>query len=77
MSTHKKFLKNSVTITVDVGGQTAHNVSIPTPQPLQLFKVIQQTLGAMASAHEKKQKFVLGIMPAWKVWIMRHVLRAL
>ena len=67
---------NSITVTARVGGCVVQNFEMPAEAPVPVFQYIQQAIGALRVATEGKQSLVLGVVPKWKAWIIRHVLRA-
>jgi hypothetical protein len=70
-------LADSITVEARVKGQLVQQMDLPCPEPKALFTFIQQSMAAMATAsrdHPKK-RLVLAVIPRWKAWVMRYVLR--
>lgn len=67
---------NSITIVARKGGHVVQHFEMPAGEPVPVFQYIQQAIGALAAATERKQVLVLGVVPKWKGWIIRYILRA-
>ncbi len=71
-------LANSITVEVRVKGQLVNQSDLPHPDPMSAGHFAQQALNAMMQAVQvyPKKRLVMGVMPNWKIWVMRKILRA-
>ena len=72
-------LGNSITLEARKAGAVVQRLDLPAEEPLPVFMFMQQCLGAMAAASQQhpKKRLVMGVVPNWKAWVIRHILRAL
>lgn len=73
-------LASSLTIEARVNGVVVKRMDLPLPDgdPAALFQFVQQAIGATAYAAQNisKKSLILGVLPNWKMWIIRKILRA-
>jgi hypothetical protein len=66
---------NTLRISAYVGSSQVASTTLPAADPAGLYQSIGQYLAAVHHAGVTGKQLAVAVMPRWKLWILRNILR--